>query len=108
MERSPGALRAPFLVQCVGDHQGAGVDLQDRAQGRSTAIERLDPIQVQLDELTSGQLFRSHQLLQIGNGGFLDYIIQQLTPDSGNPRCSYLTRQPWPPLRRCAPRYAGL
>ena len=56
MERSAGALRASFLVQRLGDHQGIGVDLQDRAQGRTVAIERFDPIQVELDESSRAEL----------------------------------------------------
>ena len=59
MERSAGAFaRASFLVQRLGDHQGIGVDFQDRAQGRqdARAIERFDPIQVELDESSRAEL----------------------------------------------------
>ena len=44
------------FVQRLGDHQGIGVDLQDRAQGRTVAIERFDPIQVELDESSRAEL----------------------------------------------------
>ena len=64
-------LRLPLGVERVGDRQRVGIDLDDRAQRRTAAIDLLDALQVELDESTRGVSPGRHPVLQLGDGRFV-------------------------------------
>jgi hypothetical protein len=43
---------APFSVEVPGDPPGVGVDLDDGVQPRAATVDRLDPVEVLVDELS--------------------------------------------------------
>ena len=60
-----GPLRLALGVERVGDRPRLGIDLDDRAQRRTGAIDLLDPLEVELDELPRRVPARLHPLLQL-------------------------------------------
>ena len=48
MKRSADAALPSFAVHLIGDAQCVGVDLDDGVEGRTIAIDRLDPRQILL------------------------------------------------------------
>ena len=48
VKRSAQASGLPLGVECIGDGEGVGVELEDRMERRAIAIERLNPREVLL------------------------------------------------------------
>ena len=68
--RGPCALaRRPERVAMA---QRVRIDLDDRSQRRSLPIDLLDPVQVELGDLSRGVSSRRHPLGELGGGRFLE------------------------------------
>ena len=68
VERATRALRSTFVIQCPGDGDGLGIDLDDRVKSRTIAIESVNPPQKVLREPLGGERTRSHASLHLGHG----------------------------------------
>ena len=72
VQRPAHALAFALGVERVGNRQRVGIELDDRPQRRTAAIDRLDARGVQLDEPPRGVAAGRHRLLQLGDRRFVE------------------------------------
>ena len=72
MERAARAAAATLRVETIGNGQRVRVRFDDAVKGRPLTVDRLDALQVLLDQRPGRLAARCHPLLQIGNRRVLE------------------------------------
>src|SRR5207247_1241002 len=70
--RHSRALGLPLGIECGGVRERVGVRVEHRAQGRSLAVQLIDPLEIGGHERARGVLARLEARLQPGDGDLLE------------------------------------
>ena len=83
MQRPARPLGPPLGVERGGDRVRVRVDLLHAAQRGPAAVDRLDPLQVDVDQRLRGEAAGLHRLLQRDDGRLLDGGVAAAGADGG-------------------------
>ncbi len=72
MEGSTAGAGGEFTVELIGDRERVRVDLDDRIELGTVAIDRFDARQIDLNDLAAGQPPRVHRRAHLGNRDLFD------------------------------------
>ena len=97
MERPAHMTRLPFSVELLRDGLSVGVDLDNGIDQRPTLVKRLNPSQIEVDQVGRAHLPGSHQRLKLGDGHLAEVARRGGGRDRGEGRGGQWSQ------RRCCP-----